>query len=368
MQRARSHWTGAGGAGRRKTLVGAELSAETRLDAVQGAVKGKRTRVTSTTIPRGSIFKTRSLSSTGRSRICVRRSRCPRATGQPCRPRAKNCRTRLRLVKSLSPKEVDAFYTAAEILVEPSISYDSVATEAARQAAAEVSPAAHDHTETRAEDRDGGRCHRQPTCLAKIAAVRNYSCVVTVSKPLCRTSAFRHGVVLGRVEIRRSIAACCRGWRCLAERHSHCSDLSSWHRRRSLRLFSACRVYGGAKYQSTAQRSGSVVVRDSVRDWQPADDSARGPADGIIYRHAQRVDRRFNGPRGLEFVIYAAIASSVAVYGIGPLSQPPDGDGRGLYGRGCERRSAVAMIAYKQQPFILEFGLARDCVRARQAE
>ena len=38
-------------------------------------------------------------------------------------------RTRLSAIKSLSPKEVDAFYTAAEILVEPSVSYDSVATE-----------------------------------------------------------------------------------------------------------------------------------------------------------------------------------------------------------------------------------------------
>ena len=46
-------------------------------------------------------------------------------------------KTRLTSIRSLSQKEIDAFYTAAEILVEPSISYDSVATETARTAAAE---------------------------------------------------------------------------------------------------------------------------------------------------------------------------------------------------------------------------------------
>jgi len=47
-------------------------------------------------------------------------------------------RTRLAAIKSLSTKEADAFFAAGEILIEPSVSYDSVATDVARRANAET--------------------------------------------------------------------------------------------------------------------------------------------------------------------------------------------------------------------------------------
>ena len=61
----------------------------------------------------------------------------------------------------------------------------------------------------------------------------------------------------------------------------------------------------------------------------------------------------FLAPRGLEFTIYAAIASSLAVYGIGRYrSRQTVTLAGGLIGA-ASALLAVAMIAFTQQPFIL---------------
>lgn len=58
-------------------------------------------------------------------------------------------------------------------------------------------------------------------------------------------------------------------------------------------------------------------------------------------------------PKGLEFVLYAAISSSVAVYGIGRYQSRQSVTLAGVLVGAANAAAAVALIAYTQQPFIL---------------
>lgn len=58
-------------------------------------------------------------------------------------------------------------------------------------------------------------------------------------------------------------------------------------------------------------------------------------------------------PRGLEFAIYATIASSVSVYGIGPYRSRQTVTIAGILVGVASAGIAVAIIAFTQQPFIL---------------
>jgi hypothetical protein len=61
----------------------------------------------------------------------------------------------------------------------------------------------------------------------------------------------------------------------------------------------------------------------------------------------------FLAPRGLEFTIYAAIASSVAVYGIGRYRSRQTVTIAGSLVGGASALLGIAMVAYTQQPFAL---------------
>lgn len=61
----------------------------------------------------------------------------------------------------------------------------------------------------------------------------------------------------------------------------------------------------------------------------------------------------FLAPKGLEFAIYSAIASAVAVYGIGHYRSRQSVTVAGVMVGVASALTAVALIAYTQQPFIL---------------
>src|SRR6185295_1111727 len=61
----------------------------------------------------------------------------------------------------------------------------------------------------------------------------------------------------------------------------------------------------------------------------------------------------FLAPRGLEFAVFAALASSVAVYGIGRYRSRQTVTIAGSFVGIGSAVLAIAMIAYTQQPFIL---------------
>lgn len=58
-------------------------------------------------------------------------------------------------------------------------------------------------------------------------------------------------------------------------------------------------------------------------------------------------------PRGLEFVLYAGISSAVAVYGIGRYRSRQSVTFAGIFVGVANAATAVALISYTQQPFIL---------------
>ena len=61
----------------------------------------------------------------------------------------------------------------------------------------------------------------------------------------------------------------------------------------------------------------------------------------------------FLAPRGLEFAIFAALASAVAVYGIGAYRSRQTVTLAGAFVGAASSILVLAMIAYTQQPFIL---------------
>src|SRR4029078_3882219 len=61
----------------------------------------------------------------------------------------------------------------------------------------------------------------------------------------------------------------------------------------------------------------------------------------------------FLAPRGLEFAVYAALASSIAVYGIGRYRSRQTVTLAGVMIGVASALLAIAIIAFTQQPFIL---------------
>src|SRR5258706_5645281 len=165
------HWTGAGGPEVGKTLAARAFS-RNELEAVQGALRQSA---------EGYIYDD-SDKQYFQNEVFVFDSSKPNLQSTVSMPESNwvtlsaartKLRERLAAVKSLSPKEVDAFYTAAEVLVEPSVSYDSVATENARQAAADNIEPITISLKRGQKIANEGDIITQPI-LSKIAALRSY--------------------------------------------------------------------------------------------------------------------------------------------------------------------------------------------------
>lgn len=133
--KAETHWTGGGGADVGKTLASRTFS-RNELDAVQSALKESA---------EGYIFDDSEKQYFQNEVFVFDRSKpnlqtnvsMPESNWTPLSAAREKFRSRLAAIKSLSPKESESFYAAGEILIEPSVSYDSVATDTARQSAAD---------------------------------------------------------------------------------------------------------------------------------------------------------------------------------------------------------------------------------------
>lgn len=260
--------------------------------------------------------------------------------------------TRLAAIKSLSPKEADAFYTAGEILIEPSISYDSVATEAARQSAAEtVQPRTITLKRGQKIVDEGGIVTAD--VMSKIAAIRNYT---SSSRQINR-----FGALLLFITALFWIA-----WKFV--QHRGMLPRLALSARKTFALLGfivltqtaiVAALFRLAEF--TALQNIKAPMNDPML-WAFAIPFATGSL--LMTLLADRPTALFAGllnaliagflaPRGLEFTIYAAIASSLAVYGIGRYrSRQTVTLAGGLIGA-ASALLAVAMIAFTQQPFIL---------------
>ena len=261
-------------------------------------------------------------------------------------------RTRLSTIKSLSEKEADAFYTAAGILIEPSISYDSVATESARQSAVEnVQPRNIALKRGQKVVDEGGIITAD--VLSKINAIRNYT---SSSRQINRfvglllfiTALFwiawkfvQHRGILPRLALSARKTFALLGFIVLAQ------------------TAIVAALFRLAEF--TALQNIKAPMNDPML-WAFAIPFATGSL--LMTLLADRPTALFAGflnaliagfmaPRGLEFTIFAAITSSLAVYGIGRYrSRQTVTLAGGLIGA-AGAMLAVAMIAFTQQPLIL---------------
>jgi putative nucleotidyltransferase with HDIG domain len=261
-------------------------------------------------------------------------------------------RTRLNAIKSLSPKEAEAFYTAGEILIEPSVSYDSVATETARQTAAEtVQPIAISLSRGQKVVGEGEKI--DSGILSKIAAVNSYS-----------SSTRRGNRFVGLLLLISGLFWV--AWKFI--QHRGMLPRLALSAEKTFALFGfivVAQTFLMAVLFRLAEFTAAQNVKAPFSDpsiWSFAIPFAAGSL--LMTLLADRPTAFFTGlfcaliagfmaPRGLEFTVYAAIAASVAVYGIGRYRSRQTVTLAGSLVGLVSCAAALAVIAYTQQPFIL---------------
>jgi putative nucleotidyltransferase with HDIG domain len=260
--------------------------------------------------------------------------------------------TRLGSIKSLSQKEADAFYTAGSILIEPSVAYDSVATETARVNAAEniqAKPVVLRRGQTVVE---AGNIVL-PETLAKINAINNYGSTTR------RVNRFL-GLLLFIT------ALYWVGWKFIQNRGNVHRFAGSAEKTFALFGFvSVVQTFLMASLFRLAEFTAAQNVKPPLDDagvWSYAIPFAT--ASLLMTLLADRPTALFTGlfvaiiagflaPQGLEFAVFAALASSIAVYGIGRYRSRQTVTVAGSFVGIGSAILAIAMIAYTQQPFIL---------------
>jgi len=345
-----THWTGAGGSEVGKVLAARNFS-RNEIDAVSGALReadeGYIYDDSERQYFQNSVFIFDKSKPGQQSTVTM-----PESNWTSLSTARTKFRTRLGTIKSLSPKEVDAFYTAGEILVEPSVSYDSVATETAKKAAAENVQAETISLKRGEKVVDAGQVIKADT-LSKIAAVKSYS------------STTRQGNrFLGLLALITALYWI--GWKFIEQRGMLPRLALSAEKTFALFGFVAvAQTFLMAVAFRLADFTAAQNVKGPFNDptiWSFAIPFAAGSL--LMTLLADRPTAFFTGlfcallagfmaPRGLEFAVYAAIASSVAVYGIGRYRSRQTVTIAGSLVGIVSCFAALAVIAYTQQPFII---------------
>ena len=261
-------------------------------------------------------------------------------------------RNDLSRIQSLSSREVEMFAAALSPMIQPSIIYDGSATDnARRQLADSVQPVTISLKRSQ-KVADEGDIITGPV-LSQVAAIRSYS-----------TSTRQVNRFIGLLIL---ISALFWGaWKFIE--HRGIVARLALSERKTFALFGFIVVVQAlfmAMFFRVADFTASQNVKAPLSDpslWAFAVPFAMGSL--LMTLLADRRTALFTGiftgilagflaPRGLEFAVYAIISSSVAVYGIGRYRSRQTvtlaGVFVGLSGAGL----AVAIIAYTQQPFIL---------------
>lgn len=270
-------------------------------------------------------------------------------------------RLKLSGVRGFSAKEIEAFYSAGQILIEPSVTYDSVATEAGREtAAAAVQPRAI--SLKRGQKIVGVGEVITTDALAKIAAIHGFA---STSRQANRFIGLL--VMIG--------ALYWVAWRFVL--HRGVVPRLALSERRTFALLAfvvfiqtliASALFRLAEF--TAAQNVSAPLNDAML-WSLAIPVATGSlvmallADKPTALVVGVVNSFITGllaPRGIEFALYSAIVSSVAVYGISRYrSRQTVTLAGGLIGA-ASALLGIALIAFTQQAFTLNtIALAIAC-------
>ncbi len=258
----------------------------------------------------------------------------------------------LKQIRSLSEKEASAFYTALSPQIQPSVIYDQSATVKARQTVAEsVQPITISLKRGQKIIDEGDIITEEG--IAKIAAVQKYS---QTSRLINR---FFGLLIL--------IAALYWGaWKFVVHRGKvQRVDLTE---HKSFALFGfvvLAQILMTAILLRLAEFTAMQNIKSPLNDpmvWSFAVPFAFGSL--LMTLLADRRMAIFTGifcsllagllaPRPLEFTIFSTIASSVAVYGIGNYRNRQTVTVAGVLIGATSAFIGIALIAYTQQPFIL---------------
>ncbi len=282
----------------------------------------------------------------------MRQAQNPAMTMTSLSEARKSLADRLAEIRSFSPREIEAFTAALTPLVQPSIIYDSAATENARRAEADAIQPVTISLKRSQKIIDEGDLITGQT-LSQINAIRNYASSTRQANRFVGLLLLVIGLFWG-------------SWKFIE--HRGVVPRLALSEQKTFALF------GFIVVVQTVLMSAMFLLADYT-----ASQNVRAPmndpslwAFAIPFAFASLlmnllVDRRtalFTGvitallagllaPRGLEFAIYATVAASVAVYGIGHYrSRQTVTVAGGLIGL-VSAVLAMAVIAYTQQPFIL---------------
>ncbi len=259
---------------------------------------------------------------------------------------------RLTAIKSLSVKEVDAFYIALEPIIQPSVIYDSVATSKEREKITkDIQPIQISLKRGQIVAREGDTI--TPQMLSQINAIRSYS-----------NTNRQWNRFFGLLFLIASLYWV--AWKFI----EHRGQLT----RLTLSAEKTFALFGFVVIIQTLLMALSFRITDYV-----SAQNVKAPLnDPTLWSFAipfaftsllitLLADRRialFSGlftafiagllaPKGLEFVLYAAISAAVAVYGIGQYRSRSSVTTAGALVGLANALLAVALLAYTQQPFIL---------------
>lgn len=348
--KAETHWTGAGGAEVGKILAGRNFS-RNELDTVASALRESSSGYIYDDSERQ--FVQGEVSVIDRSKPNVdQKVSMPETNWIPLSAARNRLKERLDSIRSFSPKETQAFFTATELYVEPSVSYDSVATESAREAAANQIPPVTISLKRTQKIADEGDIIT-PEVLSKINAIRSYS----------QTSR-RVNRFFGLLVIISALFWV--AWKFI--QHNQIGTRLTLLEEKTFALFGFIIVIQTALMamffrlaEFTAAQNLKAPLNDPML-WSFAIPFATGSL--LMTLLADRRTALFTGlflsliagllaPKNLEFALFAAIASAVAVYGIGRYRNRQSVTIAGVFVGLASAGAAVALIGYTQQPFVL---------------
>jgi putative nucleotidyltransferase with HDIG domain len=255
-------------------------------------------------------------------------------------------------IRSLSEREVDAFNAAAAPLIQPSIIYDAAATDMARAGVAEqIQPVTISLKRSQKIVDQGDLI--TPEVMSQLSAIRSYT---------SQTRQWNRFFGLLALVAALFWAA----WKFIE--HRGMVPRLTLSARKTFALFGFVATVQTAVLAAffrlaefTASQNVVAPLSDSTI-WSFAIPFAAGSL--LMNLLADRRTALFTGwftsliagflaPRGLEFAVFAAIASAVSVYGIGAYRSRQTVTTAGILVGLASALGAVAMIAFTQQPFIL---------------
>lgn len=258
----------------------------------------------------------------------------------------------LQQIRSFSEKEIEAFNAALSPLIQPSIVYDAVQTENAREAVVKSVQPVTVSLKRGQKIVDNGDIIT-PEALQKINAIRTYS-----------TNTRQINRFFGLLLLISSLFWV--AWKFIE--HNQFGSRLAISAEKSFALFGFIVIVQTALLavffrlaEFTAVQNGKAPLNDPML-WSFAIPFAFGSL--LMTLLADRRTALFTGmflalisgllaPKAMEFTIFAAIASAVAVYGIGRYRSRQSVTIAGVLVGLASAATAIALIGYTQQPFIL---------------